>query len=76
MPFIAVFCLLFAPVLLAGQWAGRKADGRNTVSFFRFLGGLAAALVWLPALLAVFVCFPLPVGAASAAAWVGWRQFP
>lgn len=76
MPCIAIFCLLFAPVLLAGKWAGYKADGRNTVSFFRFIGGLAAALVWLPILFALFILFPIPVGIASILAWVGWRQWP
>jgi hypothetical protein len=75
-PAVAVFCVLFAPVLLIGQWAGRKADGRNTVSFFRFIGGFAAALVWLPILLVLFVLFP-PFGAlALALAWIGWRRWP
>jgi hypothetical protein len=74
-PCVAVFRLLFAPVLLAGQWAGRKADGRNTVSFFRFIGGLAAALLWLPILFVLFIFFPLPVGMASVLAWIGWRQW-
>ncbi|MDR0716072.1 MAG: hypothetical protein LBF50_01475 [Azoarcus sp.] len=76
MPAIAAFCLLFAPVLLAGKWAGHKADGRNTVTFFRFLGGLAAALVWLPILFVLLILFPLPVGAAALLAWIGWRQWP
>jgi 1-acyl-sn-glycerol-3-phosphate acyltransferase len=75
-PCIAVFCLLLAPVLLVGKWAGQKADDRNTVSFFRFLGGLAAALLWLPVLLVLFVLFPLPMSVASVLAWIGWRQFP
>ncbi|MDR0674085.1 MAG: hypothetical protein LBF93_10645 [Zoogloeaceae bacterium] len=75
-PCIAVFCLLCAPVLLAGKWAGYKADARNTVSFFRFLGGLAATLVWLPILFILLILFPLPVGAATLLAWVGWQQWP
>jgi hypothetical protein len=75
LPCVAVFRLLFAPVLLAGQWAGRKADGRNTVSFFRCIGGLAAALLWLPLLLVLFIFFPLPLGVAAALAWIGWRQW-
>jgi hypothetical protein len=76
LPCIAVFCLLFAPVLLAGKWAGGRADGRNTVTFFRFLGGFAVALAWLPILLLLFFLFPLPIGVASALAWVGCRQWP
>jgi hypothetical protein len=76
LPCMAVFCLLLAPVLLIGKWAGGKADGRNTVSFFRFLGGFAAALVWLPVLLVLFLLFPLPVGIAAIFAWAGWRLWP
>jgi hypothetical protein len=75
-PFVAVFCVLLAPILLAGAFAGRKADGRNTVSFFRFIGGLAAALLWLPVLLILFFLFPLPMCVAFALSWVGWAKFP
>ncbi len=41
---------LFSPVLLAAWAAGRAADARNTVSFFRVLGGTAATLIWVPVL--------------------------
>ncbi|MDR1423462.1 MAG: hypothetical protein LBI92_02480 [Azoarcus sp.] len=75
-PFIAAFCLLFAPILLVGAHLGKKADGRNTVSFFRIIGGLAVALFWLPMLLALLFLFPLPMGIGLAMAWAGWAGFP
>lgn len=35
-----------APVLWVAGWLGRKADARNTVTFYRMLGGSGAAVVW------------------------------
>lgn len=61
-----------APVLLAGWLAGRKADGRNTVSFFRIAAGLAIALVWMPLLVAWGCWQPLPCAVALLAAVIGW----
>jgi 1-acyl-sn-glycerol-3-phosphate acyltransferase len=75
-PFIAVFCLMFAPILLAGFYIGKKADARNTVTFFRMIGGLAAALVWIPALLALCFFYPLPTSILLLMAWEGWFYFP
>jgi hypothetical protein len=75
-PFIAAFGLFFAPILLAGFCLGKKADGRNTVSFFRIIGGLAVALLWLPMLLLLLFLFPLPMGVGLAMAWAGWARFP
>jgi len=71
-PFLAAFYLLSSPVLLAALYAGRKADGRNTVTFFRMAGGLAAALLWLPVLLILTAFFPLPVAIAVIIASIGW----
>lgn len=59
------------PILLAGHLVGRRADGRNTVTFFRMLGGLAGAVLWLPVLAALAVVQPVPVACALAAAVVG-----
>ncbi|MDR1349715.1 MAG: hypothetical protein LBJ59_02835 [Zoogloeaceae bacterium] len=73
-PCIAVFYLCCAPILGAGAFMGKKADARNTVSFFRFIGGLAAALLWLPALLALFCFFPGQMLVLAALSGVGWRQ--
>jgi 1-acyl-sn-glycerol-3-phosphate acyltransferase len=73
-PFIVCFCLVFAPVLLVGAYVGTKADGRNTVSFFRIIGGFATALVWLPVLLVLWGCFPLRMTIALLLAGIGgWK---
>ena len=61
----------FAPVLLAGWLAGKKADARNTVSFFRSLGGSAGVVIWLVVVLAGGVWMTLAGAGATAAAVVG-----
>ena len=66
---------LLAPVLLAGLLVGRKADARNTVTFFRMAGGFAMALLWLPILVALFCFFPLPMLCWSLLATAGWPMF-
>lgn len=60
---------LFAPVLLAAWAAGRAADARNTVSFFRVLGGTAATLIWVP-LLAIVLGGATALGAGPMTATV------
>ncbi|MGF6191267.1 hypothetical protein [Serratia sp. 2723] len=68
-----LFILTLLPVWLAGWWAGRRADGRNTTTFFRLAGGFAMALIWLPCLLIAVVFYPwllLLYGAAV----LGWRR--
>lgn len=61
----------FAPVLLAGWYAGTKADARNTVAFFRSLGGSAGVLVWLVLAVAGGVWMTLAGAGATAAAVAG-----
>lgn len=73
---VAAFMLLSAPVLLSGRFAGSKADARNTVSFFRIVGGLAVAVVWLPCLLLATVRWPLPLLALWVPAALGWWRWP
>lgn len=73
---VAAFMLLAGPVLLAGWLAGRRADARNTVSFFRMVGGLAAALPWLPCLLLASWRWPLPMLALWVLAAAGWWRWP
>lgn len=73
---IAAFLLLAAPVLLAGRYAGRKADARNTVSFFRVVGGAAAALLWLPCLLLATLFQPWPLLVLWPLAALGWWRWP
>ncbi|MGO1927248.1 MAG: hypothetical protein ACTH1T_16545 [Brachybacterium tyrofermentans] len=62
---------VFAPVLLAGWFAGRKADARNTVSFFRTLGGSAGVVIWLVVVLAGGLWMTFVGAGATAAAVVG-----
>ena len=62
---------LFAPVLLSGWFAGTKADARNTVTFFRSLGGSAGVVIWLLVLVAAAVWASLAGAGATAAAVLG-----
>lgn len=73
---VAAFMLLAAPVLLVGRYAGRKADARNTVSFFRVVGGALAALPWLPCLLLTTLLQPWPLLVLWPLAILGWWRWP
>lgn len=73
---VASFCILLAPVLLVAWLAGRKADARNTVTLFRVVAGLPAALLWLPCLALLAWRFPLPMAALTVAAAIGWWRWP
>jgi len=73
---MAVLALILAPVLVVGYAAGRKADARNTTTFFRMAGGLAAALVWLPALVLLAVIYPKVMMPAAGLAALGWWRWP
>lgn len=64
------------PVLLVGWLVGKKADARNTVTFFRIVGGFAMALLWLPLMLVLAICFPWPVLALLLSALTGWYCYP
>ncbi|WP_181273077.1 glycerol acyltransferase [Brevibacterium oceani] len=63
---------LFAPVLVAAGFAGSRADGRNTVTFFRLLAGFAAVMVWVPALIVAAVFWPAVIGAGVLSGIIGW----
>lgn len=63
---------LFAPVLGAAAFAGSRADGRNTVTFFRLLGGFAAVMVWVPVLIVAAFFWPLVIGIGIVSAVCGW----
>ena len=73
---VGAFMLLAAPVLLAGWFAGSKADARNTVSFFRIVGGLLATVAWLPCLLLASWLWPLPLLVSWLLAALGWWRWP
>lgn len=66
---------IFAPILLVAGLAGSKADARNTVTFFRQLGGLAASLLWLPALAIAALWWPEWVGAGVLSGVLGFLLF-
>ena len=68
---LACMALLW-PLLLAGWLAGRKADGRNTVTFFRMAGGLAVGLVWVPCVAAAALAWPGQVVGMALLAAFGW----
>lgn len=63
---------LFAPVLAAAAFAGTRADGRNTVTFFSLLGGFGAVMVWVPVLIVAAFLWPWVVGIGLASAVCGW----
>lgn len=67
-----VLMWLFAPVLGAAAFAGSRADGRNTVTFFRLLGGFAAVMVWVPVLIVAAFFWPLVIGIGVVSAMCGW----
>lgn len=70
---IALACMLALwPVLLAAWFIGRKADARNTVTFFRMAGGLAMALLWLPLLAVALLAWPCATAGLLTLAAIGW----
>ncbi|MFC2752570.1 MAG: hypothetical protein ACFN9G_04425 [Cardiobacterium sp.] len=68
---------LGCPFIAAGALiAARAADGRNNVTFFRCLGGLAGALLQIP-LWGAALCYTPAVGLLwLAAAALGWYFYP
>lgn len=62
----------FAPVLIAAGFAGARADGRNTVTFFRILAGFAATMVWVPALIVAAAFWPAVIGVGVLSGVLGW----
>ena len=69
------FCMMFIfiPILLAARFAASNADGRNTVSFFKILGGSLASLVWLPILI-IFTCYwPALLFPSFISAFIGYK---
>lgn len=63
---------LFAPILVAAAVAGSRADGRNTVTFFRILAGFAAVMVWIPVLIIAAFFWPAVIGAGALSGLLGW----
>lgn len=75
-PLLAALILSAWPVALAAGLAGTKAEGRNTVTFFRMVGGFAAAIAWLPPLVALTIWQPLPMSVLLALGALGWWRYP
>lgn len=67
------FLLTLLPVLLCAWLAGRQADGRNTIAFFRLAAGFAMGLLWLPYLAFTGIAYP-GLCLLYLAAFLGWRQ--
>jgi hypothetical protein len=75
-PLLAALTLSGLLVALVAGVAGAKADGRNTVSFFRIVAGFAASVVWLPVVVALTVWQPLPMLVLLALGALGWWRYP
>ena len=56
---VLVFMLLLAPVLLVGYIAGKKADAKNTVTFFRVIAGMCVGSLWGLVLLVLLFLHPV-----------------
>nr|WP_199044065.1 1-acyl-sn-glycerol-3-phosphate acyltransferase [Dyella sp. ASV24] len=71
-------CLILScfPIALAAAVAGSKADARNTVTFFRMVGGFVAGLIWLPLVVAMTIWHPLPALTLITLAAIGWWRYP
>jgi hypothetical protein len=75
-PLLAALTLSGLLIALVAGLAATKADGRNTVSFFRIVGGCAASVVWLPVVVALTLWQPLPMLALLALGALGWWRYP
>lgn len=69
------FCLMFVllPILLAAAFTASYADARNTVSFFKIVGGSLASLIWLPVLAGLALCWPYLLLSGFISAFVGYK---
>lgn len=67
------FCFMFilSPIFMASFIASRFADARNTISFFKILGGSLATALWLPILFILLFFSPLFIGISLFSALVG-----
>ena len=67
------FCFMFIlfPILLSALIASHFADARNTVSFFKIIGGSLATIIWLPILFILAFFSPLFIGISFISALIG-----
>lgn len=68
------FCLMFIlfPILLSALFTSRYADARNTVSFFKILGGSLASLIWLPIIVILLFIWPKFILISLMSALIGY----
>ena len=67
-----LFMYILFPVLLSSFIASHFADARNTVSFFKILGGAIASAIWLPILIMLLFFSPLFIGISLVSALFGF----
>lgn len=67
------FMFIFFPILLSALIASRFADARNTVSFFKIIGGSLAAIIWLPILFILLFFSPLFISVSLISALIGLK---
>ncbi|MBG3128466.1 1-acyl-sn-glycerol-3-phosphate acyltransferase [Proteus mirabilis] len=60
------------PILLSSLVASHFADARNTISFFKILGGAIATTIWLPILVILLFFFPMFIGISLVSALFGF----
>lgn len=67
-----LFMYILFPILLSSFIASHFADARNTISFFKILGGAIATVIWIPILVMLLFFFPLFIGISLASALFGF----
>lgn len=67
-----LFMYILFPILLSSFIASHFADARNTISFFKILGGAMATAIWIPILVMLLFFFPLFIGISLASALFGF----
>lgn len=67
-----LFMYILFPILLSSFIASHFADARNTISFFKILGGAIATAIWIPILVILLFFFPIFIGISLASALFGF----
>ena len=58
-PAVLIFIFLMFPVLLTAYLAGKKADAKNTVTFFRVIAGMYMGCIWGLVLIVLLFLHPV-----------------
>nr|MBG3151870.1 glycerol acyltransferase [Proteus mirabilis] len=67
-----LFMYILFPILLSSLIASHFADARNTISFFKILGGAIATAIWTPILVMLLFYFPIFIDISLASALFGF----